>query len=301
MTGFRPISESDVSELLALWSACFPYDPLSEGLLREKIWEDPDFDPELNLLAVASGRPVAFASAVVRPQFAPRWGWIKLFTLPGGELAGMGSELLAEVERRLAARGASILQIFDSAPNYLVPGVDPRYTRFLSFLEEHGYRRFDDTANMETELQSRTFDTAEEEARLAREGTEVRRARAEDREAVRTALSRYFPQWVPEVERTFANEPISLHLAFRGSRVVAFAAYDANNLGTGWFGPMGTVPWLRGRGIGRVLYLRCLRDLQAQGYKKAIIPWVGPVSFYYRASGAVVTRTFWRYRKRAGY
>ncbi|MDZ7372935.1 MAG: GNAT family N-acetyltransferase [candidate division KSB1 bacterium] len=298
MVPVRPLEPSDIPELLALWSSSFPYDPLNPELVREKIWQDPDFDPDLNVGVVRGGRLVAFVSAVSRPQYAPGIGWIKLVALPLGQGETVAVALLEEIESRLAQRGARVVQLFDSAPNYLLPGLDPRYTAFLAFAEEHGYRRFDCTANLEAPLAGKDFDTAGDEARLASQGIEVRRAGPEDWEATIAALSRYFPQWVPEARRTFDNDPVSLHLALYKGRVVGFAAYDANNLGTGWFGPMGTHPRWRGRGIGRVLYLRCLRDLQAQGHTKAIIPWVGPIGFYFRVSGATVVRVFWRYRKR---
>jgi len=298
MALIRLMREEDIPELLDVWSAYYRYDPMQERLLREKIWEDVDYDPELQLVAEEAGKVVAFASGVVRPDFVPGIGWIKLLGLPSEPNLSIESALLDEIETRLAHHGIEKIQIFDSAPNYLMPGIDPRYTRLLVSLEHRGYRRFDDTVNMEVELPGHDFDTSETERKLAAEGIEIRRARPEDKEATLAELKEHFPEWVPEVERTFRNDPVSLHIALLNGKVVAFSAYDANNIGTGWFGPMGTATRLRGKGIGRVLYLRCLRDIQAQGHHRAIIPWAGPIGFYYLTSQAVVTRVFWRYVKR---
>ena len=60
---------------------------------------------------------------------------------------------------------------------------------------------------------------------------------------------------------------------------------------------MGTAPELRGKGLGRVLLLRCLRDLRDLGYREAQIGWVGPLDFYARHCGAQVSRVFWMLRK----
>ena len=38
-------------------------------------------------------------------------------------------------------------------------------------------------------------------------------------------------------------------------------------------------------------------DLRNLGYKKSIIPWVGPIGFYFKEVGAEVERVFWNYRK----
>ena len=80
--------------------------------------------------------------------------------------------------------------------------------------------------------------------------------------------------------------------------MIGFAAHDANNVGTGWFGPMGTAPEFRGRRIGEVLLKRCLADTRAQGLTQATIPWVGPTEFYERTVRARITRRFVRLEKR---
>ena len=65
-----------------------------------------------------------------------------------------------------------------------------------------------------------------------------------------TFLKTHWPSWRDEVRCAYGNDPVSLHLASIGAQVIGFAAYHGNNVGTGWFGPMGTDPAYRGRGIG---------------------------------------------------
>ncbi len=73
---------------------------------------------------------------------------------------------------------------------------------------------------------------------------------------------------------------------------LGFAAWGAR---LHWFGPMGTAESTRGLGFGAVLLRRCLRDLRANGARRAEIGWVGPKRFYLLTVGATVGRVFWQY------
>jgi hypothetical protein len=73
---------------------------------------------------------------------------------------------------------------------------------------------------------------------------------------------------------------------------VAFAAHDGNNAGLGWFGPAGTLPAHRGRGLGAALLLQCLLDVAEAGHEAGVIAWIGPREFYERTVGAVDDRMF---------
>jgi GNAT superfamily N-acetyltransferase len=129
------------------------------------------------------------------------------------------------------------------------------------------------------------------------DGILFRRAGGGDYAGLMDLLRSNWPSWIPEVGAALENSPASLYVAVRGDDVLAFAAFDANNRGAGWFGPMGTAPAARRRGIGHVLLFRCLADMAAQGHRYATIPWVDPVDFYRQCAGAAVSRIFHRYEK----
>ncbi len=89
---------------------------------------------------------------------------------------------------------------------------------------------------------------------------------------------------------------------------VGFAAYEQREFRWWWleawvgqsdvgiFGPMGVARSLRGKHIGKVLLLRALRSLQERGFRRAVIPAVGPVKFYERWCGArIVERLPYRH------
>jgi GNAT superfamily N-acetyltransferase len=272
---------------------------MTPELFEEKVLEDPDYDPAFILIAEQEHRPAGFIMGLKRGAASEGLGFIKLLAVdPSFRRQGLGKLLLKTTEQKLQTAGVQMIRVFDSNPNYLIPGIDPRYTEAVVFFERQGYERFGDTSNLEVDLAARSFETTAEEEKLHSLGFDIRRAIMADWDDVMALLQRHWPAWIPEVERTLSNYPISLHLALHQKKVAAFSAYDGNNLNTGWFGPMGTDPDYRGKNLGGVLLLRCLADIKAQGHRRAIIPWVGPYGFYLHHAGAKIVRVFWRYRKK---
>lgn len=295
----RHLHDSDIEALLALWNRNMRYDQLTPELLEEKVWDDRDFNEDLALVVEHENTIIAFIMGLVRTGMPEeKAGYIKLLVVDEKyQRRGIGSRLVKELEQRLKAGGATVVRVCESAPNYLNPGIDARYTRGMVFFEKQGYERFGETWNMEADLSRDDFETADEEKRLAEQGIEIRRAIMGDWEDLESLLKQQWPAWIEEVQRSLLNYPISLHLALVDGRVVAFSAYDCNNFRTGWFGPMGTDPDYRGKGIGGVLLRRCLKDIKAQGHRFATIPWVGPIAFYLHYAGAEISRVFYRYQK----
>ena len=293
----RPMKRDEHDAVCTLWNRCAPHDPVSPALLEQKVWGDPDFDPEAALVHEANGALVGLGMGVVRPGEARR-GYVKLLAVdPDYRRRGVGTALLAALEAHLWATGAAELRMAESTPNYLTPGIDARDTSGWLFSEARGYARFGQTYNLMAPLEGEHFDVAADAHRLAQADVDVRRATAEDQDAMVAFLDEYWAAWNAEVAQTFDNDPVSLHIALKAGKIIGFSAYDTNNRGLPWFGPMGTAPAARGLGVGGALLRRCLKDQQAQGHTESIIPWVGPIRFYSNQVKAVVDRVFFRYRK----
>ena len=298
MRNIHVFSEDDLNDVLELCQKSMIYDSFTETLLREKIIEDPQHDPALVLVTKEKGKIIAFMDGVMRQINDTRIGYIKLMAVDEKwRRQGVASGLYTYLEKEFKKRKVQKVRIYDVPFNYFMPGIDPRYTAAISFAERHGFHRFADTSNMVVDLNSQDFNTEKEEKALAKENILIRRAGYEDHENIMKFIDTHFPLWRAEVENTFLSLPISLHIALLNGEIKAFSAHNGNNFGTGWFGPMGTHPDLRGKGIGGILLKRCLQDIKTWGLPKSIIPWVGPVSFYARTVGAVVERVFWRYEK----
>jgi mycothiol synthase len=284
---YRHVQPTDQTAMLALWNRHAIFDPMTSELLHEKVWGDADIRPALTWAAEWQGQLAGFIVGVVRQRETGPVGYIKLLVVNRAyRHQGIASQLLQIIERALQQAGVDEVRLCESAPNYLTPGLDQRYEAIGT------------ACNLTVDLTQNNFTTADPEARLAARGLTVRRAEPGDTQAVRALVQAHWPVWRAEVTNALNNHPISLHLALQQGRMLGFAAYDTNNLGTGWFGPMGTVPAAEGQGLGRVLLWRCLQDQKAQGHATAVIPWVGPIDFYTRYAGAQIARIFDRYAKR---
>lgn len=292
------IGEADLHLLSEFLKRNLIYEDITEELAKEKIFDDPDFDPEKALKAIINSEIVGFMQGVVREFKSRRTGFIKLFvTDEKWRRQGIASALLKVIEEKLWSENIEEIRILDSSPNYLQPGLDPRYTEAYVFITRKGYEKFDEDVNMEVDLEGQDFSTDREKEDLLSQGIEIKRASPEDRQSVFSFIDENFATSRKEVEVSFRNRPISTHIGLKDGRVIAFATYDANNLNTGWFGPMGTLKECRGMGIGRILLKRCLEDIRLQDHKIATIAWVGPIAFYNDTVGANVTRVFWRFKK----
>jgi mycothiol synthase len=288
----RPPTPADVPSLVQMLNLSLEFDHLSCELVQEKLFGDPDFNPDLCKVAQHQGI-MGLVQALLRPK--TKTGFIKLFCVnPIARRLSLGTRLLDAVECELKSQGAERVRICESAPNYLLPGLDIRYTPALLMLEKRGYKKIGETYNLHCPLQQ-SFSTDSDELRLTSQGITVALA-AQPLELI-DFIRRFFPAWEAEVNVMLTNEPVSIYVARSSTELLGFAGYDGNNLGTGWFGPMGTHPERRGLGIGGVLYKKVLQEFQRQGLTSCTIPWVGPYGFYASHSPARLDRVFWRLEK----
>jgi ribosomal protein S18 acetylase RimI-like enzyme len=295
---FRQLLPDDLPHVARLWNRVNPLDAASEAVLHEKIWGDVDFASDLTLVPYGADdpnrAPVGFAMALRRPDLSDR-AFIKLVAVDTRfQRQGIGSQMVQQLESQLAGH-ASEIRVAESAPNYLTPGVDSRNTAAISFFTQLGYQHFADAVNQRVDL--RHWQPGEPLLRGDGAAFTLRRAELSDSASIVDLLQSHWPSWQAEVLAALGNTPPTLFVALCEDRVVGFAAHDANNRGTGWFGPMGTSPECQGRGVGRRLLELCLRDMQQQGHAVVTIPWVGPVDFYTAAVGAEEDRRFHRFRK----
>ncbi|MFW5767025.1 MAG: GNAT family N-acetyltransferase [Bacteroidota bacterium] len=289
---------SDLGETAKFLQHSLIYDTLPTSLLEEKLTGDPYADPDLCFTAYENWMITGFIFCVRRTIRNREYGYIKLMAVEKqARRKNMGTKLYQEAEKELVRKGAKIIRWGDSPFNYFMPGIDPRYTAAFCFAEKMGFKKFDEAINMFVDLKSRNWETAGEEEKLAKLDIEVRRATYDDMEGIDQLLSTEWDLWKHEVSVAMKDNPPSVHIALKKGSILAFSAHNGNNRGTGWFGPMGTHPNMRGSGIGTVLLKRCLEDMKKQGHHYATIPWVEPVAFYSHFAGAVIDRVFWRMEK----
>jgi predicted N-acetyltransferase YhbS len=305
----RDAVPEDLPALARISAAALSWDPDAAGLV-ELLWPTAAAaQGGFALLAEADGAPLGLALGSLGPVPADpageRRGHVNLLAVDAAaRRTGIGSALLAELEQRLFAAGATAVLIGGATPTFAWPGVDVRYTAAACLVQARGYAPTRHGVNMTVELEAALaggrLETAADEQRLAEAGVTVRRLVEADREPIGPWLAAWGGTWSREALSTLGRTDAGTYIAVlrdgaADAEYVGFASHGVNR--AGWFGPMGTGGPLRKLGIGGVLLRRCLADLHEAGHPSAQICWVGPVAFYARTVDAYVERVFWLYRK----
>lgn len=248
-------------------------------------------------LGAWQGEILAGVAAVCGP-------WIRILAVePAHRGQGVGTALLDAAERAVAAAGSRAVRLLDQPGNYLAPGIDLRNRDTITWLERRGYSRCGERVNLLVPVGARQDPRASAEpagALAAGVGYELRRARPDDARALTAEIAASFSAgWAFEVGRALACEPPAVHVALApgSGALAAFAVHDGNNRGLGWFGPAGTLPAHRGRGLGAALLRACLTDIAAAGHEVCEVAWIGPREFYARVAGIAGERRFVVMRK----
>jgi len=296
----RQYQDTDFDQVLNLCQKNFKFDSFTKELLQEKIYDDPFFDKEIIWVACEENKIVGFLMGTYRMEIrGVDYGYVKLMAVDlGSRRKGIASAMYALLEEKLGERKVDVMRLGDVPMNYFMPGIDPRYTPALCFAMRSGFNRFMNTANLRVDLNNSAWTDVEKLEALKADNIDVCRAGLEDKVELMDFVAEEWKLWQYELEMAYKSDPVAIHIAKRKGKIKAFAAHSANNIGMPWFGPMGTHPDLRGKGLGKVLLYRCLSDLKKMGYNTAIIPWVGPIDFYAHHADAVVERVFWRYEKK---
>ena len=121
--------------------------------------------------------------------------------------------------------------------------------------------------------------------KMHREGILIRRALACEKSIVIKWVSERFGDgWASEAEVCFSYQPITCYLAIKDKEILGFACYDSAY--RNFFGPTGVEEENRGKGIGKILLLKCLYAMREQGYAYGIIGGVGPAKYYEKVVNA---------------
>lgn len=292
MPHFVELQPQHLDELAAFCNRNFEFHSgqFEAGILHKRIFDDPDHLPDHGFLLRDNGKTIGFMVGVLRGNE----GCLKLFAVDWKHRrSGLGNMMLAEIEALFRFGGAERVRILNCSPYYFTPGLDPRYTEAFCFLQSHGYAAERYVHNMEVDLIAGDFDTAQAESKLAKRGFKIRRLKHEEEQTFyEWMLGTWSQNWTTEACNSLRNTPVTTFIALDSDgNICGFATYDVTMF-RGGFGPTGVEERLRGLGIGKVLFLRCLQDMKTRGYPRCEIAWVGPISFYAHTAGARICATF---------
>ena len=123
--------------------------------------------------------------------------------------------------------------------------------------------------------------------RLRNEGILIRRVQPFEISLLRKFIVEVFSEgWADEAINAFAHQPPTCFIATHERKIIGFAAFECTR--RNFFGPTGVKESYRGRGIGKALFLACMRAQLELGYAYAIIGAAGPTEFYTKAIGATI-------------
>ena len=278
----RPLFPEDLAEALPLVADAVPALRLTREDLERNLFEPAELGGSVQVAAVEDGVLAGVGCAALRRSArAPGLvGHIKLVAVrPDRRRRGWGGRILAELESWLEGRGAARVLTDGAAPVYLQPGVPEKAREALGFFARRGYRAVETRRSLVARIDAKGGALSRPAPPAPGDDVVIERARPDDREAIAASIAAGFPEeWAAEAALALGIEGASLHVARRGSELAGFAV--AGLWARNAFGPMGTLPAFRGRGLGAALLERCLDDLRSRGEDRAVISWIGPEAFY---------------------
>ena len=113
-------------------------------------------------------------------------------------------------------------------------------------------------------------DVAPYAAAAAKRQIVLRRARAYEKSRIVKWVQLQFGRgWADECEAAFCRQPVCCFIAASESGIAGFACYDCTC--RDFFGPIGVLEGVRGRGVGTALFLRSLHAMAEAGYAYAVV------------------------------
>jgi GNAT superfamily N-acetyltransferase len=289
-----------------------PYDLLNPSTLRRITFGDPNFEPDLALVALDGGGPVGFAAGARRVRepvgrVDPSAGWIKVIAGTAGRRvseADVLDSLCGKIVGELKRLGAKTIRVSDFASWHISPGIDVRYETILEVLERRGYSKVGEAVDYLIGL--RAFSVPRRILRLRedleRQGMSIAMATSADYNVIRSWVGEKFGAgWAYEVAASLDNSDINRSgtlIAKDGGTggIIGFSTHGA--LEPHWFGPIGVDPSRRKSGVGSALLFESLRLMRLNGIAEAVIPWTSHLFFYTQVPGIVGIRHYHTMGKR---
>lgn len=268
-----------------LWRRCFPQEgfrdwgfwgkAMTAELLRRKTLERKAFEPAGSFTALADGRVVGFALAVMRTKGGAQDGQLCALAVdPRLRRRGLGSLLLQRAEQYLRRRGAKcICTTFERNPLTLLPGV-PTDAEALPFFLNRGFRSYDShiLLVMRQDMERFRFPRKLRERirKLAAKGIKVGRMKPEERKATERFLAADFAGWHNGISASLdRGQPMII--AASGKQVLGFSGPFYTHGNRGDFFAVGVSPKARGTGLGSVLFNVMSEELRAKGARVVML------------------------------
>ena len=293
MQAIRPADKNDLSEIIALWSACLTHDQVDPELLEGFFENAGCYEPEGVLVAEVDGKIVGFIIGIGNRGDT---GWIPLLLVHPEHLrSGVGDSLLLQVQGYLSERGARDVRVepFGAEVRFFT-GMDTRYVGLMDLLSRNGFHVTDDSqVDIVKDLEAFEMPGWVMKARRLLE-PEITFGFCEPqfRQALLEFMSAHFSgysSWCEALREYVEREgdPRLRVLAFRSGDVVGFTAFEKEVDWYTW--ATGVREDLRGRKTGSFLVHMALEEMKRRGAARMCISDC-PIEFYKVVEGEVMRR-----------
>ena len=281
-----PFEGAEFFDVVDLWNDSMQADRISPELFRYRVLLQPNYDPGLCLVAEDDGRVIGFAFGVPARDVV----YVNaIFVRRDSRRMGVGSELLGAMTDAAKGKGLKKM-VFSGGPRYVVPGVDwVSYPGAIEFFTKNGFKE----VNRESVAMSRSLmdyrtppEVIELEEKFKKEGYVFMQLDEQHVLPLLRFLAREFPGWDHDARVTLESNLKNLDMfiiALKGDDIVGYCQIATDGL-IEHFGPFGVAANLRSKGIGAVLFHKCLKLMQTKGARNAWFLWGGGrnYSFYVR-------------------
>jgi len=277
----RPFESDDLDGVVALLNKELTVDPTTSEIFQRKVLLDANFDPLGAPVAKVGDHIVGFALGMHRkylmedqkPDFDR--GYISLIAVEREfQRKGIGTRLWTHLQDFFRRKGANVAICGTFAPNYFLPGVDlVAYAGAVEFFKKMGFTVPVTVISMNSNLlELKTPEwIIEKEAQLTEEGIQFDSFKPRYILPLLDHLRRCFPgDWQRYLRDSMVRKTTGdfdrgeIYVAMEGEKCIGFCQHEHER-----FGPFGVDEAYRGRGIGAVLLLKCLRGMRAMGMNNA--------------------------------
>jgi len=291
----RPFEGKDSAEIVELWNDSMYADKVSPEQFRFRVVLQPTYDPDLCLVAEDQGKLVGFAFGVPTGETC----YINaLFVRSSHRRKGTGTKLLQTLADAAGKKDIKKI-VFSGGPRYLLPGVDwVAYPGALEFFAKNGYREVhrESVAMSRSLMDYRTPDEVIElEKQFLKQGYTFRQLDEEHVLPLLQFLKKEFHPWDNDARITLEANLMNLDyfiIALKAGEIVGYCQIASDGL-MEHFGPFGVSANLRSKGIGAVIFHKCLKLMQSKGAKNAWFLWGGGRNYtFYTRHGMKEMRRF---------
>lgn len=300
-TTIESFHPSRIDEVLALWNQTLGFDPITSPSFIKNHLGDPNFDPNLFLIAHDELTLIGFVYAILKKSSDRNdIAWIQCLCVDAKHRRqGVASRLMEGLLSELDARNVRRIVAGKYSPTYLFPGVDEaHYPDALPFFQKFGFVSTGESFGMWMNLVPYVYPASVQatKSRLQASGYAFTNYKQEYASRLIHLLETQFkPSWAGTIRKLIenGNADRTILIAIFNDDVVGFTSRSGIDGDLDRFGPFGIHPEHRNQGLGEVLFHETMLYMRDHGSTHVFFKSTDAKACrFYQRQGMVVDRVF---------